>query len=349
MSEPPDSSSSMPAKGKGKQADSSSSMPAKVKGKEADNLSSDDDGSASGQDTDDSDLSLSQQGDEIGEPSSTANGKQTRNTFSLLKPDGVTRMMTICQAMLETTVVHEGKEKGVFDYRALKHVSTKVKNKILEKKLLCSDKKTPLFRGLSSTMVQRQWRLALEKANEIAKTHTPNGSTWQVCDARMAGVLQQMLENQRGALQNKAQHEEETKQSLEFRKQRRQLAEQRVNDRPPGFKKSARSGFKKSVRKRAKDFTDDEADDTDNDREGLEPRSPGSRSTKAPRHVVSDMGASISKMLESLAAQIEEKPQTQSNPTGIREKLTELQVMRNENFITEEEYTTARQSVLGNL
>jgi hypothetical protein len=130
----------------------------------------------------------------------------TRNVFGWQGGDPLMRNIVLAEVMLNTTVTHDGREKGVFHDRVLENVAKRAAETIRGLAKKTADKTQPLFINLNFNIVQRQWRKILEKSelwNKSRKDRTgdANGAgvgpasadvtrLWQTIVARRAEVLQ---------------------------------------------------------------------------------------------------------------------------------------------------------------
>ena len=109
--------------------------------------------------------------------------KHARNGFGWEGDDRLMRNIVLAEVMLNTTVTHEGREKGIFHDRVQDKVAKIAADRIRDLAKKNAAGTHPLFINLNYDIVRRQWRKILEKAELWNKSRKDRGG-----DANGAGV-----------------------------------------------------------------------------------------------------------------------------------------------------------------
>jgi len=168
-----------------------------------------------------------------------------RNSFSETQGPGLRRALAVYSCVLETSVEHEGKEKGIFDPRAMTAVTDEAADVLMQKRLTLPGTNTALFKTvLTGLTVRRLVKKALARAVQLessAKRESANGSSAAGCNAELAKLYALLLARKREAKSKKDTNAAKAAAQIAEKKKRRANATMRVSARPAMTKKSRRT------------------------------------------------------------------------------------------------------------
>ena len=101
--------------------------------------------------------------------------KHARNGFGWEGDDRLMRNIVLAEVMLNTTVTHDGREKGIFHDRVQDKVAKIAADRIRDLAKKNAAGTHPLFINLNYDIVRRQWRKILEKSELWNKSRKDRG------------------------------------------------------------------------------------------------------------------------------------------------------------------------------